>query len=255
MEAITLKERTVLVTGASSGIGDHVARQLAAAGAQVVLGARRKDRVDALAAAIKAEGGSALALELDVTSEASTIAAYDAAEAVFGPVDSVVANAGINQGGTALDIPVEDFDAVYAVNVRGVFLTAREGARRMIKAGSSERGHGRIVVISSITADTVTPGIAAYSSSKAAVFKLSRLLAREWARKGINVNAVCPGYIKTELVGDYFDSEAGQRDVGRWIRKRLLDIGDLDQIILYLCSDLSRHVTGSAFTIDDGQSM
>lgn len=255
MDAITLKGRTVLVTGASSGIGDHIARQLAAAGAQVVVGARRKDRVDALAAAIKAEGGSALAVELDVTSEASTIEAYDAAEAAFGPVDSVIANAGINQGGSALDIPVDAFDAVYAVNVRGVFLTAREGARRMIKAGSGERGHGRIVIISSITADTVTPGIAAYSSSKAAVRKLSRLLAREWARKGVNVNAVCPGYIKTELVGDYFDTEAGQRDLGRWIRKRLLDIGDLDQIILYLCSDLSRHVTGSAFTIDDGQSM
>lgn len=255
LHPIDIAGRTVLVTGASSGIGEHLVRRLSAARANVVLGARRVDRITTIAEEIADAGGRALALPLDVTSEASVIAAYDAAERAFGTVDSVIANAGIQQPGTALEISAEDFDAVYAVNVRGVFLTAREGARRMIAAGSPQRGHGRIVIISSITADTVTPGIAAYSSSKAAVLKLSRLLAREWARKGINVNAICPGYIKTELVGDYFDTEAGRRDAGRWIRKRLLDVDDLDEIVLYLCSDRSRHVTGSAFTIDDGQSL
>jgi NAD(P)-dependent dehydrogenase (short-subunit alcohol dehydrogenase family) len=250
-----LSGRTVFVTGASSGIGEHIARRLADAGARLALGARRVDRIEALACEIRSSGRQAMALPVDVTNESSVIAAYDAVEARYGGVDSVIANAGVTKSGTALDIPLEDFDAVFAVNVRGAFLTAREGARRMIKAGSAEREHGRIVFIASITAETVTPGIAAYSASKAAVLKLSRLLAREWARKGINVNAVCPGYIKTELVGDYFETEAGQRDVNRWIRKRMLDIGDLDEIILYLCSNMARHVTGAAFTIDDGQSM
>lgn len=253
--AIDLSGRTVLLTGASSGIGRHLAGRLAAAGASIVLGARRADRINTLAKQIRVAGGRALAVAMDVTDEASTMAAYDAAEAEFGGIDSVIANAGINKPGTAVEIPVADFESVYAANVVGVFLTAREAARRMIKAGSEQRGHGRIVIISSITAQLVTPGIATYSSSKAAALHLSRLLAREWARKGINVNAVCPGYIKTELVGDYFSTEAGQRDMGHWIRKRLLDAEDLDAVILYLCSDLSRHVTGSAFTIDDGQSL
>lgn len=252
---IDLSGRTILVTGASSGIGAHLARRLAEEGASVVLGARRTDQTEAVADAIRASGGSAIAVPLDVANEASTIAAYDAAEAAFGSVDAVIANAGIHHPGASVDIAIEDFDAVFAVNVRGVFLTAREAARRMIKAGSTTREHGRIVIMSSITADTVVPGIAAYSSSKAAVLKLSRLLAREWARKGINVNAVLPGNIRTDLIGDYYDTDFGKKDVERWPRRRLLDLSDLDQHIFYLCSDASRHVTGSSFTIDDGQSM
>lgn len=248
-----LAGRTVLITGASSGIGARFARIVAAEGASVVIGARRVDRLEALRDGIIADGGKALAVALDVADETSTRAAYDAAEAAFGPVDGVVANAGIQVEGLATDIAVEDFDRVFAVNVRGVFLTAREGARRMRTAGIAERG--RIVIVSSITAKMVTPGVTAYSASKAAVSHMGRHLAREWARQGPNVNNLCPGYIKSELAGDWFDTEGGQKQMNKWPRRRILDEDALDPMLVYLLSDESKGVTGADFTIDDGQSL
>jgi len=249
----TLAGRTVLITGASSGIGARFARIVAAEGAAVVVGARRVDRLQALSDQIVAAGGRCLAVALDVAEEASVIAAYDAAEAAFGPVDGVVANAGIQTEGLATDLSVEDFDQVFAVNVRGVFLTAREGARRMRDAGIAERG--RIVLVSSITARMVTPGVTAYSASKAAVSHMGRLLAREWARSGPNVNNLCPGYIQSELAGDWFETEGGRKQMAKWPRRRMLDEDALDPTLLYLLSDASRGVTGADFTIDDGQSL
>ena len=142
--SIDLTGRTALVTGASSGIGRRFATVLAASGANVVVGARRVERLQELKSEIEAAGGRALAVAMDASDEASTVAAYDAAEDMFGAVDTVVANAGINNTATALKQPVEDFDAVFALNTRGVFLTAREGARRMIANGSAERGNGRV---------------------------------------------------------------------------------------------------------------
>ncbi len=248
-----LAGRTVLITGASSGIGARFARIVAAEGAAVVIGARRVDRLEALHDAIVADGGKALAVALDVADEASTIAAYDAAEAAFGPVDGVVANAGIQVEGLATELSVEDFDQVFAVNVRGVFLTAREGAKRMRAAGIAETG--RIVLISSITAKMITPGVVTYSASKAAVSHMGRLLAREWARTGPNVNNLCPGYIKSELAGDWFDTEGGAKQMSKWPRRRILDEDALDPMLLYLLSDESKGVTGADFTIDDGQSL
>ena len=250
--AASLSGRTVLVTGASSGIGERFARIAAAEGAAVVIGARRVDRLQALGDEIAAAGGKVLAVALDVTQEASVAACYDAAEAAFGVVTGVVANAGVNAQGRAIDIPVADFDQIFAVNVRGVFLTAREGARRMRAAGLAEAG--RVVLISSITAQMRTPGTVAYSASKAAVTHMGRMLAREW-RSGPNVNVLSPGYIASELAGDWFATEAGTRQVETWPRARMLDQNALDATLLYLLSDQSRNVTGSDFVIDDGQSL
>jgi len=254
--SIDLTGRTALVTGASSGIGRRFATVLAASGANVVVGARRVERLQELKSEIEAAGGRALAVAMDASDEASTVAAYDAAEDMFGAVDTVVANAGINNTATALKQPVEDFDAVFALNTRGVFLTAREGARRMIANGSAERGNGRVVVISSVTADfEVTPGLAAYSASKAAVSQLSRILAREWANRGINVNVIAPGYMQTEINEEVWDQDAGKSLVASFPRKRIMDIETLDPLLLYLCSDFSAQVTGSIFAIDDGQTL
>jgi NAD(P)-dependent dehydrogenase (short-subunit alcohol dehydrogenase family) len=253
--AFDLTGRTALVTGASSGIGRRLALGLAAAGAKVVVGARRADRLAKLVAEIEAAGGRALAVTLDVAEEASVIAAYDAAEAAFGPVDTVYANAGMNNEGLALDLPIEAFDQMVAVNLRGVFLTAREAARRMIKAGSRQSGRGRIVLISSIGAHTVLPGLATYCATKAGVAMLGRSLAREWARQGININSVCPGFLETELNRDWFASEGGQKQIQGFPRKRLMVEADLDPMLLYLGSDAARAVTGSVFTLDDGQSL
>lgn len=250
-----LSNRVVMITGASSGIGKHLARRCGESGAKVVLAARRTAMLDDVKAEIEAAGGEALAVAMDVTDEASTIAAFDAAEAVLGAVDSVVANAGVAIGGSALGMPMEQFDQVVAVNLRGVFLTAREAARRIIKAGSAERHHGRIVLMSSITASFIDGGQVSYSSTKAGVVQMGRTMAHDWANKGINVNIVCPGYIRTELNGEYLDDTKGQSLIDGFVRKRIMDIDVLDPTILYLCSDASAQVTGSIFTIDDGQSL
>lgn len=247
--------RTILVTGASSGLGARFSRILAASGANVVLAARRAALLDELRREIESAGGHAIAVAMDVADEQSTKAAYDAAEAVFGPVDSVVANAGTNVEGLALDLDVAAFDAIYSVNVRGVFLTVREGARRMIAADSRERRHGRIVIISSVTATAVSPGTGPYSASKAAVLQLGRVLARDWANRGINVNIICPGYIETDINAGWFETEGGKKQIGKWPRRRLMSDNSLDAMLLYLASDASSEVTGSVFTIDDGQSL
>ncbi len=250
-----LSGRTVLVTGASSGLGAHFGRVLAASGANVVLAARREALLHDLTREIEAAGGRAIAVTMDVADEASTQAAYDAAEAAFGPVDSVIANAGTNIEGLALDLDVSALDQILSVNVKGVFLTAREGARRMIKAGAPERRHGRIVLISSITANSISPGTGPYSASKAAVLQLGRVLARDWANRGINVNIICPGYIATDINAAWFSSEGGRKQVTKWPRRRIMDEDSLDAMMLYLASDASGPVTGSVFTIDDGQTL
>lgn len=250
-----LNGRVALVTGASSGLGARFARILASAGAKVVLGARRKAQLADVVQTIAAAGGEALAVAMDVTDEASVIAAYDAAAARFGAVDTVVANAGMNVAGPALDVDAAAIDAVMGVNVRGVFLTAREGARRMIAAGSPDSGRGRIVIVSSITATAISPGLGLYAASKAASLQLGRTLARDWSRSGINVNILCPGYIETDLNGDWFRTDAGARQIAKWPRRRLMAEDSLDEALLYLCSDQSLHVTGSVMTIDDGQSL
>jgi len=251
-----LGERVVLVTGASSGIGNHWARKLAASGAKVVLAARREEILTDLKADIETAGGVATAVALDVTDEASIMAAYDAAEARFGGIDSVVVNAGIAIGGSALAIDTQAFDQMISVNLRGAFLTAREGARRMIAAGRpAEPAHGRIVLISSITASYVAPGHVAYSASKAAVVQMGRTMAHDWAGKGVNVNIVCPGYVRTALNSEYLDSPKGRELIESFPRKRAMSVEALDPTLLYLCSDASAEVTGSVFTIDDGQSL
>jgi NAD(P)-dependent dehydrogenase (short-subunit alcohol dehydrogenase family) len=252
---LDLHGRTALITGASSGLGARFATILAARGAKVALAARRRDRLEALAGRIAAAGGTAFVVEMDVGDETSVISGFEAAQAALGAVDTVIANAGINNAGLATDLPVAAFDQVMAINVRGAFLTAREGAKRMIAAGARESGRGRIVMIASIGAHKVLPGLTAYCASKAAVTMMGKALAREWANRGINVNVICPGYIVTELTQDWFDSEGGKAQAASFPRRRLMVEADLDAMVLYLASDASRAVTGAVFTLDDGQTL
>jgi len=244
-----LAGRVALVTGASSGLGTGFARQLAAAGAKVVLAARRVGRLQALAKEI---GTAALPIVMDVADESSVIAAYDAAEAHFGLVDTIIANAGTSSDAMAIDVSAEAFSQTLDINLRGTFLTVREGARRLLAA---RHDRGRIVMISSITARQPSPGLAAYSASKAGVVQLGRTLAREWMRKGINVNMLSPGYIQTELNEEWFATEPGQKQISRFPRKRLMPQESLDGLLLYLCSDASEYVTGAEFIMDDGQTL
>jgi len=248
-----LKGRTCLITGASSGLGAHFSRTLSTAGARVVLAARRLDRVQDLAKEIRATGNEAFPVAMDVSDEKSVIAAFDAAETAFGPVDTIIANAGVSAPGRSTEISIESMRSVLDTNVLGVLLTAREGARRMIAAGSRDDGRGRILLIGSITAEMTGQGETIYSASKAAVAHMGRNLAKEWARLGVNVNVIQPGYIQTELSGDWFKSEAGLAQISGFNRRRLQPVSSLDAPLLYLCSDESAYTTGGLFTIDDGQ--
>jgi len=247
--SVDLSGRTALITGASSGLGARFGRILAANGARVALGARRKERLDSLAAEI---GDSAAAIAMDVACEAEIIAGFDAAEAAFGPVDTVIANAGIDGAGMAVDMPEEEIERTLAINLKGAILTAREGAKRMI-ANKVERG--RIVMIASITAFEPSPGLVAYAASKAGVVQAARSLAREWARYGICVNTISPGYIRTAINDDWFDTEPGRKQIARFPKRRLMAEEGLDGPLLFLCSDAAEFVTGSDFILDDGQTL
>ena len=250
-----LKQRVAVVTGASSGLGLHFSRILAAAGASVALMARRTDRLESGVAEIRAAGGTAQAFTLDVADAQSIGPALDAAQAALGPISIMINNAGVGGEGAALDIPVEVWDDTFAVNVRGVFFGAREAARRMLDNGQAAAGHARILNIASIGAHSILPGLAAYCASKAAVTQMTRVLAREWARQDIAVNALCPGYIETELNAHWFAQEGGQRQLRGWPRRRLMDAADLDQVLLMLTGPGARHITGSIITLDDGQTL
>jgi len=250
-----LSGRVVFVSGASEGLGAHFARLYAAAGAAVVLGARRTDRSAALAAEIASRGARALAVALDVRDDASVVAAFDAAEAAFGTPDVVVANAGIGIGGRSTDVPVQRLRALVDTNFTGLYLTVREGAKRMIAAGSREREHGRIILVGSMTAHMTNQGDAAYAALKAGVEHLGRQFAREWIRLGINVNTVHPGIIPTASNADWFAGARGEAQIAGLPRRRLVELSSLDDIMLFFASDASRQVTGTAITIDDGQSL
>ncbi len=247
---LSMDGRIALITGASSGFGAHFARLFVREGARVVIGARRTDRIQALADEL---GDKALAVAMDVTSEASIQAAYDAAEARFGTVDTVIANAGISADGRSTEVSAADLASLVATNFNGVYLTAREGAKRMIAAGFKDHGRGRIVLIGSITAELTAQGDAAYAATKAGVAHLGRQFAREWVRQGVNVNTIQPGYIQTEIAGDWFQTEGGQRQIAAFHRRRLCPIEALDAPLLFLSGDASHYVTGATLTVDDGQ--
>jgi NAD(P)-dependent dehydrogenase (short-subunit alcohol dehydrogenase family) len=251
----TLAGQVAFVTGASGGLGAHFAQLLARQGAAVALAARRIEMVQAGAEAINAAGGKAIAIRLDVGDAHAIGPALDEAQAALGPVSILVNNAGVSGEGLALDISIEDLDSTFDVNVRAVFVAAREAARRMIASGVAERGDARIVNIASIATHTHQPGLAAYCASKAAVGMLTQVLAREWARKQIAVNAICPGYIETDINADWFRQEGGQKQMNGFVRRRLMEAGDLDATLLMLSGPAARAITGSVITIDDGQSL
>jgi NAD(P)-dependent dehydrogenase (short-subunit alcohol dehydrogenase family) len=252
MTSFALTGRTAFVTGASSGLGRHFALALAGAGACVAVAARRADRLAEVKSAIAAKGGKAAAITLDVTDAARIDPALDEAEAALGPIDVLVNNAGLNVPGAATELAVEDFDRVIATDLRAPFLLAREVARRMIARKAQD---GRIINIASIGSFRVLPGVTPYCIAKAGLAMMTQCLAREWARHGINVNAIAPGFIETELNDEWFSSEKGREQIAGFPRRRLEQPSDLDGLLLLLASEASRRITGSVLTADDAQSL
>ncbi len=239
-----LSGKVALVTGASSGLGVHFARCLGGAGAAVVLAARRVDRLASLQAELGQQKVKATTVELDVQSGPSIAAALDA----VGPLDIVVNNAGISIVKPALEMPEDDWDAVVDTNLRGAWLVAQGAAKRWV----ADKRPGVVVNIASILGLRTIGQVAPYNASKAGLIHLTRTLAMEWARHDIRVNAICPGYIETEMNGAFWKTPGGQRLIERIPQRRIGRPEHLDGALLLLASKAGEFMTGSVLTVDGG---
>jgi hypothetical protein len=253
---IDLSGRVAFITGASSGLGAQFARTLAAAGAAVVLASRRVDKLKDLRATIDAEGGDAHVIELDVTDHDSIKSAVAHAETEVGSIDILINNSGVSTTQRLQDVSPDDFDYMFATNVKGAFFVAQEVGKRMLaRANGSAPGSytgGRIINVASMAGLRVLPQIGVYCMSKAAVIQMTKAMALEWGKHGINVNAICPGYIDTELNHHHWRTDAGQKLVQMLPRRRVGQPKDLDALLVMLCSDQSHFINGAIIAADDG---
>ncbi len=249
MSLFSLANRTALVTGASSGLGRHFAEVLSEAGATVVLAARRMDKLEEVAAEISAKGGEALPVEMDVTSDASVVGAFQEIKDALGrPCDIIINNSGMSREGWFREQSEEDWNAVIDTNLTGVWRVGKHGANAMVDA----KVKGSIINIASITAHRTQMMTTAYCVSKAGVDHMTRHMALEMARFGVRVNAISPGYYKTAINDTYLDSEAGEAMRKRVAMRRFGEYRELDGALLLLASEAGSYMTGSTIVVDGG---
>ncbi len=253
---IDLSGRVAFITGASSGLGAQFARTLASAGAAVILASRRVDKLKDLRSTIVGEGGDAHVIEMDVTDHDSIKSAVAHAETEVGSIDILVNNSGVSTTQRIQDVSPDDYDFMFDTNVKGAFFVAQEIGKRMLaRAKGSAPGNytgGRIINIASMAGLRVLPQIGVYCMSKSAVIQMTKAMALEWGKFGINVNAICPGYIDTEINHHHWQTEAGQKLVQMLPRKRVGQPRDLDALLVTLCSDQSHFINGAIIAADDG---
>lgn len=254
--SIDLSGRVAFITGASGGLGAQFARTLSRAGAAVVLAARRTEKLKELRAQIEGEGGDAHVVQLDVTDVASIRSAVAHAETEVGSIDILINNSGVSTTQRLVDVSEEDYDYVLGTNTKGAFFVAQEVGKRMLaRAKGAAPGTytgGRIVNIASMAGLKVLPQIGIYCMSKAAVIHMTKAMATEWGKFGINVNALCPGYIDTEINHHHWQTEQGQKLISMLPRKRVGQPADLDAVLVMLCAKESHFINGAVIAADDG---
>lgn len=247
-QRFSVRDKAVLITGASSGFGAHFARVLAGEGAKVALAARRVDALESIAAEIRQAGGTAVTVKLDVSDDASIKHAVQTTVDAFGRIDVLVNNSGVSISKPLLEQTAADFDAVVDVNLKGAFLVAIEVARRMKAEGKG----GSIINIESILSFRQTGHVAPYAASKAGLTQLTRSMALELARYKIRVNGIAPGYFSTEINQEFFDTEAGAAMIKRMPSRRLGELEELEGPLLLLASDASSYMNGATIVVDGG---
>ena len=245
---VDLSNKTALVTGASSGLGRHFAQVLAGQGARVALAARRVAALDELAGEIRTEGGEAFTVALDVRDEESVATAIATIERDVHGIDILVNNSGVSGIKPTLRVTGAEWDDVLDTNLKGAFLVANEVGRAMVRA----KRPGSIINIASILGFRVTGQLAPYAASKAGLVHLTKSLALDWARYGIRVNAIAPGYFRTDINDDFWDTEPGMAMINRIPQRRLGELENLDGPLLLLASDASAYMTGTTVTVDGG---
>lgn len=243
-----LTGHVALVTGASSGIGRHMANTLARAGAHVVVAARRTDKLQTLVDELKASGAQACAVALDVTNADSIRACFDQIESLGLVADIVISNAGTTVAKPALEQTEQDWDEVIDTNLKGCWMINTEAARRLVK----HKKKGSIINISSILGERVAGAVVSYATSKAGVIQFTKALALEFARYGIRVNSILPGYVVTDLNREFLESEAGKKMEARVPFRRFCQMEDMDGPLLLLASNASQAMTGTALAVDWG---
>lgn len=239
---------TILITGASSGLGAHFAEMAAGRGARVVVTARRRDKLEELVKGITAKGGEAHAVTIDVSDAASIRDGVAAAVKAAGPLHALINNSGVAPGRPLLAESAEEWDEVIATNLSGARHMAVEVARQMVE----QKSGGTIINIASILGLRQGGHVTAYATSKAGLVQLTKQMALEWARYGIRVNAIAPGYIETPMTSAHFETEAGKQQLLRIPLRRLGQPHDLDGPVLLLLSPSSSFMTGSILVADGG---
>lgn len=246
----SLAGRTALVTGAASGLGEHFAHLLASAGAKVACAARRRERIEAVAKAINADGGVAMPCSIDVSLRASVIAAFDEIQGKWGCVDLLINCAGRSVPAPMTELPEEQWMAAMDVNVNGAWRCSQEMAKRLIAADR----RGSIVNIASVLGILGKPMFTNYATTKAALLQLTRNMALDLLPNRIRVNALAPGYFNSEMTAWFFETEAGKQEVANLPAKRLGRNDELDGPLLLLASDAGSYVNGACIAVDYGHS-